>query len=81
MPSVAIFIVLSVLNSYLLVSFSNSYELVLPPDGEYGRDIGNGSWTGVVGMLQNRVSPLYTHTHTHTHTHMMYVLCSVHCVL
>ena len=49
---------LFVLYSKLLASFLNSYELVLPPDGEYGRDIGNGSWTGVVGMMQNKVRHL-----------------------
>ncbi len=29
-----------------------TYELDVPPDGQWGANMGNGSWSGMVGMLQ-----------------------------
>ncbi|XP_067682378.1 glutamate receptor ionotropic, kainate 2-like isoform X4 [Haliotis asinina] len=37
----------------LAATFNFTYEVSEPPDGEYGR-IFNGSWTGVVGLLERR---------------------------
>ncbi len=37
------------------------YNLTTPPDGEWGADSGNGSWTGMVGMLQRRDIDIGTH--------------------
>ncbi|XP_046351217.1 glutamate receptor ionotropic, kainate 2-like isoform X1 [Haliotis rufescens] len=37
----------------LASTFNFTYEVLEPPDGEYGRIL-NGSWTGVVGMLERR---------------------------
>ena len=31
------------------------YKIVEPPDGLYGTDVGNGSWNGIIGMIQRRV--------------------------
>lgn len=41
-----------------------SFKIKLVDDGLYGAPEVNGSWTGMVGELINRVSPqTYTHTH------------------
>ncbi|VDL90734.1 unnamed protein product [Schistocephalus solidus] len=34
--------------------FEFSYELVIPADGEYGRRLSNGSWTGLIGLVVRR---------------------------
>ena len=31
------------------------YTLVMPPDGKWGDPGENGTWTGLMGMLQTRV--------------------------
>lgn len=57
-----------------------SFKIKLVDDGLYGAPEPNGSWTGMVGELINRVSTLtpspsvthrhmYMHMHMHTHTH------------
>lgn len=33
----------------------NRYEIIEPPDGEWGRFV-NGSWTGLIGQLAEKVS-------------------------
>lgn len=43
-----------------------SFRIKLVDDGLYGAPEPNGSWTGMVGELINRVS---THVRAHTHTH------------
>nr|KAG5697667.1 hypothetical protein BaRGS_000552 [Batillaria attramentaria] len=35
------------------INMWNRYELVLPPDGEWG-DYRNGSWTGLVGLIERK---------------------------
>lgn len=58
-----------------------SFRIKLVDDGLYGAPEPNGSWTGMVGELINRVSTLSlclslclflfcTHTLTHSHTQM-----------
>ncbi len=37
---------------HLALSLNFTYTLVLPADGEWGREV-NGSWTGLVGMLED----------------------------
>ena len=32
------------------------YEITSPPDGQWGTETPNGSWTGLVGQLQQRVN-------------------------
>lgn len=51
-----------------------SFKIKLVDDGLYGAPEPNGSWTGMVGELINRVStltpcPSVTHTQTQTHAH------------
>ncbi len=41
-----------------MVSFQTSYNFtckwMLPPDRQFGKDMGNGSYSGIYGMLQRR---------------------------
>ena len=37
---------------------SHRYQIVPPPDGEWGARRQDGSWTGMVGMVRNRVSTM-----------------------
>ena len=32
-----------------------SYELIEPADSEWGKEDENGQWSGLVGMMQNKV--------------------------
>lgn len=34
------------------------YQLVIPPDGEWGVEMPNGSWTGIIGMVNKGVTDL-----------------------
>lgn len=59
-----------------------SFKIKLVDDGLYGAPEPNGSWTGMVGELINRVSMLYlppslTHSHSRTHNTLK---CSNQCL-
>lgn len=47
-----------------------TYRIKLVDDGLYGAPEPNGSWTGMVGELINRVSP---HTHTLYSLYFLYL--------
>ncbi|XP_069104062.1 glutamate receptor ionotropic, delta-1-like isoform X1 [Argopecten irradians] len=34
--------------------FNFTYDVIEPPDGDWGLELDNGSWSGVVGMLQRK---------------------------
>jgi len=35
---------------------NDRYSLSIPKDGEYGTEVTNGSWSGIIGMVLNKVS-------------------------
>ncbi|KAK4321649.1 hypothetical protein Pmani_007564 [Petrolisthes manimaculis] len=37
-----------------LVPATSRYEIIPPPDGVFGGELPNGSWTGMIGMLQRK---------------------------
>ena len=58
------------LHDALPISLKFSFRIRLVDDGLYGAPEPNGSWTGMVGELINRVrTQTLPHTHTHSHTH------------
>lgn len=34
------------------------YSVIIPPDGAFGAELPNGTWTGMVGMIQSEVCQL-----------------------
>ncbi len=45
-----------VLNLY----YDFRFELVMPPDGQWGTIDDNGSWTGLVGVMHRKVCGYFT---------------------
>lgn len=48
------------------------YHYVTPEDGQWGRKLKNGKWTGMIGCY--KLEPTYMHTRMHIHKYV-YTCC------